>query len=223
MIKFIREILKNIYYKTYEIKSLVDLQKENETCKFYNGSNITNSKFGKYNIIFNNVLMDNCLVGDHSYIQKKSTVFNAEIGKFCSIASNVSIGPGMHKTDGISTHPVFFLNNTPLVKKYSDIDLFETSRRTIIGHDVWIGEKALIMDGVEIGTGAIIAAGSVVTKNVEPYAIVGGVPAKLLKYRFKENEIVFLLNSEWWNRSEEWLQHNYQAFKNIDSFLNILK
>ena len=223
MIKFIREIFKNIYYKTYELKLLINLQKDNNTCKFYKGSNIANTKFGKYNIIFNNVLMDKCLIGDHSYIQKNSSVFNTEIGKFCSIASNVSIGPGIHKTDSISTHPVFFLSNTPLVKKYSDIDLFESSKRTIIGHDVWIGEKSLIMDGVEIGTGAIIAAGSVVTKNVEPYAIVGGVPAKLLKYRFKENEIASLLESEWWNRSEEWLQQNFQAFKNIDSFLNILK
>jgi acetyltransferase-like isoleucine patch superfamily enzyme len=223
MITFIREIFKNIYIKTYEVMSLAKVQKENITCKFYKGSNITNSEFGKYNIVFNDVLMDNCKIGDHSYIQKRSTIFNAEIGKFCSIASNVSVGPGIHKTDGISTHPVFFLSNTPLVKKYSDKDLFESSRRTIIGHDVWIGEKSVIIDGVEIGTGAIIAAGSVVTKNVDPYAIVGGVPAKILKYRFNENEIVSLLKSEWWNYSEEWLQQNYQAFNNIEPFLNLLK
>jgi acetyltransferase-like isoleucine patch superfamily enzyme len=167
--------------------------------------------------------MDNCKLGDHSYIQKNSSIFNAEIGKFCSIASNVSIGPGIHKTDGISTHPVFYLSNTPLVKKYSNRDVFESSKRTVIGHDVWIGEKSIVLDGVEIGTGAIIAAGSVVTKNVDPYAIVGGVPAKLLKFRFTENEIEAILYSEWWNQSDEWLQNNYLAFNNIKSFLNILK
>jgi len=223
MITFISEIIKNIYYKTYEVKSLIDLQIKNKTCKFYKGSNISNTIFGNYNVIFSNVLMDNCKLGDHSYIQKNSSIFNAEIGKFCSIASNVSIGPGIHKTDGISTHPVFYLSNTPLVKKYSNRDVFESSKRTVIGHDVWIGEKSIVLDGVEIGTGAIIAAGSVVTKNVDPYAIVGGVPAKLLKFRFTENEIEAILYSEWWNQSDEWLQNNYLAFNNIKSFLNILK
>jgi acetyltransferase-like isoleucine patch superfamily enzyme len=220
---FLREIIKHIYYKIFEVNSLINLQKHNETCKFFKGSNITNTKFGKFNIIFNDVLMDNCNIGDHSYIQKKSSIFNTEIGKFCSIASNVCIGPGIHKTDGISTHPAFYLSNTPLVKKYSNKDLFEYSKRTVIGDDVWIGEKAIIIDGIKIGTGAIIAAGSVVTKNVEPYAIVGGVPAKLLKYRFNENEINAILKSEWWNQSEEWLQQNYLAFNNINSFLNIVK
>jgi len=223
MINFIREIIKVIYIKTYEVLALSKLQNANKTCKFYKGSNITNSEFGKYNIIFNDVLMDNCKIGDHTYIQKRSTIFNVKIGKFCSIASNVSIGPGIHKIDGVSTHPVFFLKNTPLVKKFSSQDLFESSKRTVIGHDVWIGEKAIIIDGIEIGTGAIIAAGSVVTKNVEPYAIVGGVPAKLLKYRFNENEIVYLLKSEWWNSGEEWLQKNYQLFNSIETFLNLSK
>jgi acetyltransferase-like isoleucine patch superfamily enzyme len=163
--------------------------------------------------------MESCKVGDYTYIQKRTTVFNAEIGKFCSIASSVSIGPGIHKMDGVSTHPIFYLNNTPLLKKFSDKDLFESSKLTIIGNDVWIGEKAIVLDGVEIGSGAIIAAGSVVTKNVAPYAIVGGVPAKVLKSRFNENEINTLLKAEWWNSSDEWLKENYYKFSSLANFL----
>jgi len=223
MINFIREIVRNIYIKTYEVYLLAKLQKVNKTCKFYSGSNITNTEFGKYNIVFNDVLMDNCMIGDHTYIQKRSTIFNTEIGKFCSIASNVSIGPGIHKTDCVSTHPVFYLKNTPLLKKFSNSDQFESSRRTFIGNDVWIGEKAIIIDGIKIGNGAIIASGAVVTKNVEPYSIVGGVPAKILKYRFNENERNSLLKTEWWNSSEEWLQKNHQSFNNVIFFLNINK
>ncbi len=218
MFLFFRELLHNIYISICDLYILTKLQKNNPTCKFYGGSKITNSLFGYYNIVFNDVLIDSCIVGDHTYIQKKTTIFNATIGKYCSIASGVSIGPGIHKIDGISTHPIFYLFNTPLIKKYSNKDLFVSSEKTIIGHDVWIGERAILIDGVVVGTGAIIAAGSVVTKNVAPYSVVGGVPAKVLKYRFNEKEIDFLLKSEWWNNSEEWFEKNYHLFTSTTQF-----
>ena len=147
-------------------------------------------------------------------------MFNAKIGKFCSIASGVSIGPGIHKMDGVSTHPVFYLQNTPLKKKFSDKDLIKSSKTTTIGHDVWIAERAILIDGISIGTGAIIAAGSVVTKDVEPYSIVGGIPAKHIKYRFDEKERELLLASQWWDLPEEWLMKNYSLFSSTPEFLN---
>lgn len=217
---FFKNIVRNFYISINEVISLSKLQKKYPNCEFYVGAKISNSVFGNYNIIFSDVLMDSCTIGDHTYVQKKATIFNTEIGKFCSIASGVSIGPGIHKMDGISTHPVFYLKNTPLKKKFSDKDLFESSKTTIVGHDVWIGERAILIDGISIGTGAIIAAGSVVTKDVEPYSIIGGIPAKHIKYRFEEREREVLLASEWWNLPEEWLISNYSLFSTTPEFLH---
>lgn len=220
IIFFFKRILLNLYIGFNETLSLARLQKKYPSCVFYSGARISNTMFGNFNVIFNDVLMDSCTIGDHTYIQKRASLFNADFGKFCSIASGVSIGPGVHKTDGVSTHPVFYHKNTPLAKIYCDKDLFISSKRISIGHDVWIGEKAIVLDGVTIGTGAIIAAGSVVTKDVAPYAIVGGIPAKQIKYRFNESEIELLLKSEWWDYPEDWLSKNYNSFNNITEFLS---
>lgn len=217
-------LLKQIFFKFWvafkEVIYLSRLQIDNPLCNFYSGSKIFNTSFGKYIVVFNDVLMDSCIVGDRTYIQKRTSIFNAEIGKFCSIASDVSIGPGIHKMDGISTNPIFYLKNTPLLKTYCYDDLFASSKRTVIGHDVWIGEKAIILDGLNIGTGAIIAAGAVVTKDVEPYSVVGGVPAKLIRFRFTEIEIKEILKSKWWDFPESWFEKNFMIFNNYNDFIN---
>jgi len=101
---------------------------------------------------------------------------------------------------------------------------FEMYRKTAsgylvdIGHDVWIGADVKIMDGVSIGNGAVVAAGAVVTKDVPPYAIVGGVPAKIIKYRFTQDQIELLQQFEWWNMPEDWIRENWQLFDNIQKF-----
>ncbi|WP_426668526.1 DapH/DapD/GlmU-related protein [Mucilaginibacter sp. McL0603] len=128
----------------------------------------------------------------------------------------------MHKLDGASTHPAFYLRNTPLLKKYSNQDEFTTAKQTLIGHDVWIGENAIVLDGVNIGTGAVVAAGAVVTKDVAPYTIVGGVPAKIIKTRFSGSEIDCILNSKWWDKNEEWLIENYKSFNDISDFIKLV-
>jgi acetyltransferase-like isoleucine patch superfamily enzyme len=216
---FFKRVLLSLYLSLSEMFSLARLQKNYPSCVFYSGTKISNTTFGNYNVVFDDVLMDSCTIGNHTYIQKRSTLFNADIGKFCSIASGVSVGPGIHKMDGVSLHPVFYLKNTPLAKIYCDKDLFISSKRTSIGHDVWIGEKVIVLDGVTIGTGAIIAAGSVVTKDVAPYTIVGGVPAKQIKYRFEEREIDLLLKSEWWDYPENWFERHYKVLNNISEFI----
>lgn len=219
VIHFLKILSKQVFQMIFEIWALAKLKKKYKNCDFYKGAKIANSEFGNYNVVFNNVLMDGCNIGDHTYIQKGTSMFNVNVGKFCSIASNVSIGPGIHKIDGVSTHPSFYLKETPLIKKFSNENLFVASKTTTIGNDVWIGEKVIILDGITVGTGSIIAAGSVVTKDVAPYSMVGGIPAKIIKFRFSNDEIDLLLKSEWWNFSNEWFEKNYTLFSNVSEFL----
>jgi len=113
------------------------------------------------------------------------------IGKYCSIAANVCIGVKQHPLHLLSTNPRVYQNNPEYYRR--------PEKPVHIGHDVWIGRNAIIQDGVTVGTGAVVASSAVVTKDVPPYAIVGGVPARIIKYRFEPELIEKLLASEWWN------------------------
>lgn len=195
------------------------LQKNNKNSILASNASINNCELSNYVVVFNNVILENTKIGEHSYIQRDSKIFNSVIGKFCSIASNVTIAPGIHPTNQVSTHPAFFLQNTPLAITFADRDYFAFSKKVEIGNDVWIGERAIILDGITIGSGAIIAAGSVVTKNVQPYAVVGGVPAKFIRYRFSEAQIEFLLKFNWWDRDQQWISDNWKKWHRIDEFI----
>jgi acetyltransferase-like isoleucine patch superfamily enzyme len=192
---------------------LARLQKKYPNCHFYPGSYVDESSvLGNYNVIFNNTSIINSVLGNHTYVQRNSMIINSDIGKFCSVAMGIHIGLVQHATTYVSSHPAFYLQNTPLAKTFSKSDLFSTTARTIIGHDVWIGQNAMIMSGVKVGTGAIIGAGCVVTKDVPEYAIVIGMPAIIARFRFEENIRIALLKTEWWNMSDEWLERNYLLF-----------
>lgn len=152
-----------------------------------------NSRVGECAIVLNTN------VGQFSYLGRNGSVQNVGIGKYCSIANEVYIGLGAHPLGIFSTSPLFYRKNNPLGVELVENDLkFEEYKKIEIGHDVWIGARAMILDGVTIGTGAVVAAGAVVTKDVPPYAVVGGVPAKVIKYRFKEERIEKLLTLKWW-------------------------
>lgn len=220
---FLKIIFSTILLGVVKVRNRANYLYQNPSCRFYSGVVFIESKLEGMNILFNDTQLISSTLGRHTYIQKHTTIVNAEIGKFCSIASNVSIGPGTHKIDGISTHPAFFLKNTPLIKTFVDKDLFDSSKKSIIGHDVWIGEKVVIIDGIKIGTGAIVAAGAIVTKDVEPYAVVGGVPAKHIKYRFDSETIDLLQKSEWWNYPEEWFEKNSELMLNTAEFIEYLR
>lgn len=139
------------------------------------------------------------------------------IGRFVSIGRNVEIGLAKHPIDYLSSHP-FCVANTLFERSegYDKIQRLPWSFHapTIIGNDVWIGAKACVISGVTIGNGAIIAAGSVVTKNVPPYAIVGGVPSKIIRYRFSEQQITSLEQLKWWELPLEKIKN--LPFNDID-------
>ncbi|WBU62651.1 DapH/DapD/GlmU-related protein [Paracoccus aerodenitrificans] len=150
--------------------------------------------------------------------------YTTDIGRYCSIASAINIGQGNHPMDFLSTHPAFFQGSFKIAtgdkypyKKHYDADRVvrsvaraahkATAARTRIGHDVWIGHGASVISGVRIGDGAVIGANAVVTKDVPPYAVVGGVPAKIIRYRFPEEIIGRLLASEWWSYAPWQMRH----------------
>jgi len=144
--------------------------------------------------------------GKYTYVSRDSQIwtYDTEIGSFCSISDGVHIGLSQHPTKYFSTSPAFYCTNniTNLIEQ--DLQLEEELVLPCkIQNDVWIGAGVLIMGGVTIGNGAVVAAGAVVTKDVPPYAIVGGVPAKIIKYRFDEETIKELLDLKWWDLPDE--------------------
>ncbi len=145
-----------------------------------------------------------------------------DIGRFCSIGNRVRIVAGTHPADTwVSTHPAFFSVKKQAGFTFTEEQKFTEFRYTAsgnyvtIGNDVWIGEDVRILQGVTIGDGAIIAAGAVVTKDVEPYSVVGGVPAKKIRMRFAEDEIAFLKEFRWWDKDAEWLKEHSEDFADI--------
>lgn len=162
--------------------------------------------FNKKTIIHPHVhILENCIINDsevhsYSYLGKNCLIQNATIGKFCSIANDVSIGLGNHPLDYFSTSPLLYRKQNTFNINLVEYDLqFEEYLPVSIGNDVWIGSRSIILGGISIGNGSVIAANSVVTKDVAPYAVIGGVPAKLIKYRFSEKKIDDLNNGKWWD------------------------
>jgi acetyltransferase-like isoleucine patch superfamily enzyme len=208
ILKLIKSLLINVIHAVKRFYKTFLLSHHHPTCRFDASSKIVDCEFEENVVVFDHCKLFASKIGAYSYIQMGSRVFNCEIGKFCSIAGSVSIAPGMHDMNRVSTHPSFFSFTEALPKVFVTEDKFPTSQKVLIGHDVWIGEKATILDGVKIGNGAVIASGAVVIKDVAPYSVVGGVPARHLKYRFDEKTISLLLQSEWWNNSDDWFQQN---------------
>ena len=175
------------------------------------------------------VVLRKCTVGDYSYIGYNTNIYHADIGKFCSISKDVCIGLPSHPSKFISTSPIFVNRINGTGYTWSEQDIFDSvPQKVIITNDVWIGMKSTIMGGVTIGNGAIVAAHSVVTKDVPPYAVVGGVPAKIIKYRFTEDIISKLEQCAWWNLPDEFLRERIAAFQqeitpeNINNLMEIL-
>lgn len=166
------------------------------------GKCVRNSKIDKTAKIYSGTEFYDSSIGRHSYIGYNSEVHSCDIGAFCSIANGLIVGGADHPMNWLSTSPVFHDVGGGTGKHLSRLPIPDV-KRTTIGNDVWIGSRVIIMQGVNIGTGAIIGAGAVVTKDVPDYAIVAGVPAKVIKYRFDSKTIEHLLKSKWWTLKDD--------------------
>lgn len=169
------------------------------------------------------VLITKSFVDNYTYIADGSRFFNTTIGKYCSIGPGVRCGMGKHPSrDFVSTFPAFFSTAGQAQICFANKNYFMELEPIKIGNDVWIGANAIILDGVNIGHGAIIGAGAVVTKNVPDYAVAVGVPAKVIRYRFTPEQIEFLNKDQWWNKNEKWLQENYHEMHNIVNYQKLV-
>ncbi len=178
-----------------------------------------NVKMGRQVCVYTPFFMKDIEIGDYGYIATNCRISNMQIGKFCSIGPNFCCGLGIHPVDGISTHPMFYSiakqNGTSLCQE----NKIEESKTTYIGHDVFIGANVTVLDGVKIGDGAVVGAGAVVSKDIPPYAIAVGVPAKVVKYRFSEEQIARLLERKWWNDEIADLQNIERNFWDVNKIL----
>lgn len=169
------------------------------------GADLTNSRVDRTSKIEAGSKLVSSNFGRHSFCGYDCTILNTDVGSFCSIAGGVVIGGASHPMDYLSTSPVF-LSHRDSVKTKLAKHVFNPVYRTRVGNDVWIGERALIKAGVSIGDGAVIGMGAVVTKDVPPYAIVGGNPAKLIRMRFSDCVIDALLKLRWWDLPDDELR-----------------
>jgi phosphonate metabolism protein (transferase hexapeptide repeat family) len=185
---------------------------------------IVNSQFGKYTEIGSFNFMENTKIGDYSYTGQHCFIQNTDIKKFSNIAAMVRFGPTRHPMDRPSLHHFTYRKRKYGFDIQDDEEFFQwrASQVISVGHDTWFGHGAIIMPGVSIGTGSVIGAGSVVTKDVPPYTIAVGVPARPIKYRFTERQVEALFRIKWWNWSHEDIKNRLEDFYlSIDEFIEI--
>lgn len=212
------------------LKFLVLKIKLHGKLKFDFSNNISlNSIFEGANKIYRNVSFSGRM-GYGSYIADNGNI-HGEVGRFTSIGPNVACNPGTHPYTYpyASTCPLFFSNRKQNGMSWVDEVKFTelryvkgTTDVVRIGSDCWIGQNVFIVGGVTVGDGAVVLAGAVVTKDVPPYSIVGGIPAKIVQYRYSIPDITFLLEKKWWNKDIEWLRKNKDAFLDFSRLKTLL-
>jgi acetyltransferase-like isoleucine patch superfamily enzyme len=184
---------------------------------------IRNTSFEGLNKTFENCTFTGAAIGRGTYVGENSRVHHAKIGRYCSVSAHFSCGFGTHPSGFVSTHPAFYLARSALKFSFVKTDAFdpykylEDQYLVVIGNDVWIGYDVTILDHVKVGDGAIIAAGSIVTKDVAPYSIVAGTPAREIGRRFNDEQIQRLLELKWWDKPPRWLAQNARLFTDINN------
>jgi acetyltransferase-like isoleucine patch superfamily enzyme len=224
IIKNVIRILSNSKAADQSSTALNKLRSANPSCTIISAG-LCDVSMGKSVAIHNAVYLNQVHIGNYSYVSNDSRLVNVSIGNFCSIGPYVQIGLAPHPSQiFVSTYPAFYTDqNGGCLQSFREDKIFDDSvEKTTIDNDVWIGSNAIIPGGIHIGTGAIVAAGAVVVKDIPPYAIVGGNPAKIIRYRFTEEQIKALLDSEWWNWPIEKIRQNADNFSDIEKFRVII-
>ena len=178
--------------------------------------------FGRFNEVAAETKMVECSLDDYSYVMERCDVICTSIGKFANIASEVRINPGNHPMEWVSQHHFLYRRRQYLMRESDHQAFFNWRRRqrVTIGHDTWIGHRAIIMPGLTIGNGAVIGSGAVVTHNVPPYAIVAGVPAKIIRYRFPEAIWQAIEKTGWYHWDHKTLKERLDYFYDVRLFLD---
>lgn len=185
------------------------------------GSSLSHCEVGRFVRICSNSVLYQVQIGDMSYVGAHSAISRTAIGRFTSIGPHVLIGLGSHPVGSfVSTHPAFYSPHRRAAKSFCSASSFTEHESIRIGGDVWIGARSTILDGVTISDGAIIAAGSVVTLDVPPYAIFGGVPAKLIRYRYDPDMIQKLLCTKWWLWDIDRVERFSKEFLDVEEFVS---
>ena len=222
----ILKVIKNFIPKLIKEKiRIILIRRRFPDAIIYSGAEVGNDCFLKEKVvIFKGAQIAlGTLIARYSYIQSGSVAWNADIGAFCSIARNVSIGLAAHPKSMVSSSPVFYDDKVPLPQIFVKGTHFKNSLpRTVVGSDVWIGEGVKILAGITIGNGAIIGAGSIVTKDIPAYSISVGVPCKPINKRFSDEIEKKIIASEWWTWPEEELLNHANYFSNVDHFLKMI-
>jgi phosphonate metabolism protein (transferase hexapeptide repeat family) len=184
-------------------------------------ASVRDCRFGRFTQVGEQVHMANCLLDDYTYVQPYCDLMSTDIGKFANIASMVRINPGFHPMEYPTLHHFSYRPTMYGMADEDDAAFFEwrSRQRVVIGHDTWIGHGAVIMPGVRIGNGAVVGSNSVVTKDVPPYAIVGGVAAKVIRQRFPRAIAQALEATAWWDWDHDTLTERLPEFKDLRGFL----
>jgi phosphonate metabolism protein (transferase hexapeptide repeat family) len=182
---------------------------------------LKDSFIGVWTSIDPNTKIQESEFGDYSYTAGDAQIIYSKVGKFCSIASHVRLNPGNHPMWRVTQHHSIYRRQSYGFGPADDEEFFNWRRdhKVVVGHDVWIGHGAIVMPGLMIGTGAVIGSGAVVTKDVPPYTIAVGIPAKPIKERFPKEVAAKLLEIAWWDWSRELLEEQIDEFNDLEPFL----
>lgn len=233
-------MIKKAIFQVYQLSGLSSFKRKlsnliynfkakNKSIKLSLDANVRNSYLESHIAVLGDAEIISSSVGRGSYIGGGCRIVNTKIGRFCSIAKDVHVISGNHPTSGfVSTHPMFYLSGNGTIinmgldclsaSKYDEFSYADENHFVTIGNDVWIGQKVMILNGVTIGDGAVVASGAVVTKDVPPFTIVGGLPAKIIKKRFSDEVIEEIMHSKWWDLDVDFLKKNTDFFDSIEKF-----